>query len=133
MPAALRWATVAVPLPALALHELVGYRAPVQRRTVSSSAESVRAGWWWLLAGASVALILYGSLFPFQVRRSADLDLFNLIGTLTFKRTTRGDIVANLLLYMPARAVPDVRMERATDPLASRANDSRRHGAVLGR
>jgi glycopeptide antibiotics resistance protein len=73
----------------------------VQRRIVFSSAESVRAGWWWLLAGASVALILYGSLFPFQIRRSADLDLFNLIGTLTFKRTTRGDIVANLLLYIP--------------------------------
>jgi VanZ family protein len=54
-----------------------------------------------LFAVASAVLILYGSLFPFRIRTSADLDLFDLIETLTFKPTTRGDIVANLLLYMP--------------------------------
>ena len=54
-----------------------------------------------LLAGASAVLILYGSLFPFRLRSSADVGLFDVIETLTFKPTTRGDIVANLLLYLP--------------------------------
>ena len=53
------------------------------------------------MAGASAVLILYGSLFPFRIRRSVDLGLFDLIGALAFKPTSRGDIVANLLLYMP--------------------------------
>ena len=70
----------------------------VQRPVVSSSAP--RAGWWLFLAGASAVLILYGSLFPFRMRTSADLDLLDVVA-LTFKPTTRGDIVANLLLYMP--------------------------------
>jgi glycopeptide antibiotics resistance protein len=73
----------------------------VQRPIVSSPTDSPRAGRWWLLAGASAVLILYGSLFPFRIRTSAELDLFGLIGSLAFKPTTRGDIVANLLLYMP--------------------------------
>jgi glycopeptide antibiotics resistance protein len=73
----------------------------VQRPIVSSSADSARAGRWLLLTGASAALILYGSLFPFRIRMSADLDLFDLIETLAFKPATRGDVVANLLLYMP--------------------------------
>jgi VanZ family protein len=62
---------------------------------------SRQAGWWWLFAGASAALILYGSLFPFRVRTSVDLGLTEALTALTFKPTTRGDIVANLLLYMP--------------------------------
>jgi VanZ family protein len=45
-------------------------------------------------------LILYGSLFPFQMRTSADFALLDVVA-LTFKPTTRGDIVSNLLLYMP--------------------------------
>ena len=67
----------------------------------ASSADSPRVGRWLLLAGASAGLILYGSLFPFRLRTSVDLGLIDLIGTLAFRPTTRGDIVANLLLYMP--------------------------------
>jgi VanZ family protein len=70
----------------------------VQRPIASSPARP--AGWWLLLAGASALLILYGSLFPFQVRTSADFDLRDVVA-LTFRPTTRGDIVSNLLLYMP--------------------------------
>jgi VanZ family protein len=54
-----------------------------------------------LFAAASAVLILYGSLFPFRVRTNADLGLFEAIGALRFNPTTRGDIVANLLLYLP--------------------------------
>jgi VanZ family protein len=50
---------------------------------------------------ASAALILYGSLFPFRLNRSVDLGVLDALATLTFKPATRGDIVANLLLYMP--------------------------------
>ena len=53
------------------------------------------------LAGASAVLIVYGSLFPFRLRTGVDLGLIDLIGSLAFRPTTRGDIVANLLLYMP--------------------------------
>ncbi len=73
----------------------------VQTRTLFSPADSRRAGWWLWFAGASAVLILYGSLFPFRLRTSVDLGLFGLFETLTFKQTTRGDIVANLLLYLP--------------------------------
>jgi VanZ family protein len=62
---------------------------------------SRQAGWWWLFAGASAALILYGSLFPFRLRTGVDLGLTGALAALTFKPTTRGDIIANLLLYMP--------------------------------
>ena len=54
----------------------------------------------WLLA-AVVALILYGSLFPFAFEERSQLSLFALAASLQFERTSRGDIVANLLMYMP--------------------------------
>ena len=61
----------------------------------------MRAGWWSWFAGASAVLILYGSLFPFRLRTTGSVGLLDLLGTLTFMPTTRGDIVANLLLYLP--------------------------------
>ena len=68
---------------------------------ISSPAEPEPTRWWLLLAGASAALILGGSLFPFRIRTELDLGLLEVLGRLDFRRTTRGDIVANLLLYMP--------------------------------
>lgn len=54
------------------------------------------------LAAASAALILYGSLFPFRLRANPDVGLDDVVRTLTtFRWTTRGDFIANLLLYMP--------------------------------
>lgn len=53
------------------------------------------------MACASAVLILYGSLFPFRLRTDVDLGLLDLFATLAFRPTTRGDIVSNLLLYMP--------------------------------
>jgi len=73
----------------------------VQSRSVSSPADPQHTGRWLLLAGASIVLILYGSLFPFRVRTDIDGGFFELIKTLEFKPTTRGDIIANLLLYLP--------------------------------
>ena len=71
-------------------------------RLESSSAEARRTGWWLCLAAASAALILYGSLFPFRLRTNADVGLDDVVRTLTtFRSTTRGDFIANLLLYMP--------------------------------
>ncbi len=54
----------------------------------------------WLL-GAVIALILYGSLFPFEFDDRSDLPLLALIASLHFERSSRGDVVANLLLYIP--------------------------------
>ncbi|HZF15869.1 MAG TPA: VanZ family protein [Steroidobacteraceae bacterium] len=54
----------------------------------------------WLL-GAVVALILYGSLFPFEFDAPSGLPLIALVASLRFERASRGDIVANLLLYIP--------------------------------
>jgi len=73
----------------------------VQSRSVSSPADPQHTGRWLLLAGASIVLILYGSLFPFRIRTDIDGGFFELIKTLEFKPTTRGDIIANLLLYLP--------------------------------
>jgi VanZ family protein len=54
----------------------------------------------WLLA-AAVLLILYGSLFPFEFAPRADLRLSELAASLAFQHASRGDVVANLLLYVP--------------------------------
>lgn len=44
---------------------------------------------------------MYGSLFPFRIRSTVPLGVGELLEALTFKPTTRGDVVANLLLYLP--------------------------------
>ena len=55
----------------------------------------------WLLA-ATIVLILYVSLFPFEFNAPrAGLTLLELAASLTFERSSRGDVVANLLLYVP--------------------------------
>jgi len=54
----------------------------------------------WLVL-ATIVLILYGSLFPFRFSSLRDVDLWGMITGLGFARTSRGDVVANLLLYMP--------------------------------
>ncbi|HZF24759.1 MAG TPA: VanZ family protein [Steroidobacteraceae bacterium] len=54
----------------------------------------------WLTA-ATVVLILYGSLFPFRFEVLTDTGFFDLLMGLRFQRTSRGDLVANLLLYAP--------------------------------
>jgi VanZ family protein len=52
------------------------------------------------IALGSLCLIVYGSLFPFDFSHDGR-DLLRTALGLTFRRTTRGDIVANLLLYVP--------------------------------
>lgn len=54
----------------------------------------------WLLA-VVVFLILYGSLFPFRFEDAGIGSLSGLLAELRWARTTRSDIVANLLLYLP--------------------------------
>ena len=46
-------------------------------------------------------LILYGSLFPFHFSAPGAFDLDTAFGNLHFQPTSRGDIVANILLYLP--------------------------------
>lgn len=50
---------------------------------------------------ATVLLILYGSLFPFRFEVLNDSGFFQLLTGLRFQPTSRGDLVANLLLYAP--------------------------------
>jgi VanZ family protein len=54
----------------------------------------------WLLGGV-ILLILYGSLFPFEFDTSAFPALAKAAASLAFERASRGDIVANVLLYIP--------------------------------
>lgn len=54
----------------------------------------------WLTI-ATVLLILYGSLFPFRFEVLNDSGFFELLTGLRFQPTSRGDLVANLLLYAP--------------------------------
>jgi VanZ family protein len=60
---------------------------------------SVRRVASWLSIGTAL-LIVYGSLFPFEFVRDAG-DLGTVALRIAFRATTRGDIVANLLLYAP--------------------------------
>ncbi|HET8698798.1 MAG TPA: VanZ family protein [Gammaproteobacteria bacterium] len=52
------------------------------------------------IALGSLCLIVYGSLFPFDFNHNGRGVLDTALG-LGFRRTTRGDIVANLMLYVP--------------------------------
>lgn len=54
----------------------------------------------WLLA-VVLFLIVYGSLFPFRFADSGVLGPGELLGSLSWARTTRSDIAANVLLYVP--------------------------------
>jgi len=54
----------------------------------------------WLLA-IVVFLILYGSLFPFRFEGAGPASLAELLARLPWARTTRSDIAANILLYLP--------------------------------
>ncbi len=57
----------------------------------------------WLLAVIAF-LIVYGSLYPFRFAAVGDQGVFALIRGLPFARTTRSDIAANVLLYLPLGA-----------------------------
>ncbi|HSC06432.1 MAG TPA: VanZ family protein [Steroidobacteraceae bacterium] len=54
----------------------------------------------WLVL-ATALLILYGSLFPFQFAALGEHGFAALLTSLRFQPTSRGDLVANLLLYIP--------------------------------
>jgi len=53
-----------------------------------------------LLSIGTALLIVYGSLFPFEFAKNAG-DLGTVALQIAFRATSRGDIVANLLLYAP--------------------------------
>jgi len=57
----------------------------------------------WLLA-VIVFLIVYGSLYPFSFAAVEGAGPLDLLKTLSFARTTRSDIAANVLLYLPLGA-----------------------------
>ena len=55
----------------------------------------------WILL-AVVALIAYGSLYPFNLKPNAlDRTLLDALGELSWARAGRGDRIANVLLYLP--------------------------------
>lgn len=54
----------------------------------------------WLTA-AVVVLILYGSLYPFNLKPDAQGDLLAALSQLSWARAGRGDRISNVLLYLP--------------------------------
>ncbi|MBC7982218.1 MAG: VanZ family protein [Candidatus Obscuribacterales bacterium] len=54
----------------------------------------------WLSLGV-VALIAYGSLYPFNLKHSANFDIWHTLSQLSWARAGRGDRVSNVLLYAP--------------------------------
>lgn len=54
----------------------------------------------WLTA-AVVALIAYGSLYPFNFKPDAQSDLLAALHQLSWARAGRGDRISNVLLYLP--------------------------------
>jgi VanZ family protein len=57
----------------------------------------------WVLAVIAF-LIVYGSLYPFGFAAVEGESPLDLLATLSFSRTTRSDIAANVLLYLPLGA-----------------------------
>ena len=64
-----------------------------------TSDDSVRAARWLLVVVAF--LIVYGSLYPFRFEGVEVAGIRDLLARLTWARTTRSDIAANVLLYLP--------------------------------
>ncbi|MBM0104150.1 VanZ family protein [Steroidobacter sp. S1-65] len=54
----------------------------------------------WLTA-AVIALIAYGSLYPFNFKLDAQDDLLGALRQLSWARAGRGDRISNVLLYLP--------------------------------
>jgi VanZ family protein len=54
----------------------------------------------WLTA-AVIALILYGSLYPFNLKPDVQSDLLGALSQLSWARAGRGDRISNVLLYLP--------------------------------
>jgi len=75
-------------------------RITTDLRTRAQAGKTFQRTARWLL-GAVVVLILYGSLFPFEFDTATRVPLLELATSLTFERSSRGDIIANLLLYVP--------------------------------
>lgn len=71
----------------------------------------------WLLAMV-VLLILYGSLYPFELRPVAHTGLWDLVRRLHWARTTRGDLFANVLLYLPFGAALAWSLPRSMGPVS---------------
>ena len=71
-----------------------------QVRTATAIRHRVQPIARWLVL-ATALLILYGSLFPFQFSALGERGLVALFESLRFQPTSRGDLVANLLLYIP--------------------------------
>ena len=63
---------------------------------------STRTAAW--LSGVVLFLIIYGSLYPFRFADIGVSGIGDLIGRLGWARTTRSDIAANVLLYLPLGA-----------------------------
>jgi VanZ family protein len=61
-----------------------------------------RIGTW--LLGVITFLIVYGSLYPFSFAAAGGAGPLELLKQLSFARTTRSDIAANVLLYLPLGA-----------------------------
>lgn len=56
----------------------------------------------WLLVVAVVALIVYGSLYPFNFKRNAiEGGVLQALTQLSWARADRGDRISNVLLYLP--------------------------------
>jgi VanZ family protein len=72
---------------------------PLVRTTAAIRHRAQPIARWLMLATA--LLILYGSLFPFQFSALEERGFKALLDSLRFQPTSRGDLVANLLLYMP--------------------------------
>ncbi len=73
-------------------------RIPVESTSARHGSLHTVARW---LVLATVLLILYGSLYPFRFSALGEYSIWELLRSLSFQRTSRSDVVANLLLYLP--------------------------------
>ena len=81
------------------LNKVAHMQTKLSRRSVRERPTNPRVARWLTLT--VVLLILYGSFFQFQFVSVRCWHLFEAVSGLHFTCPSRGDLLANLLLYMP--------------------------------
>ena len=71
--------------------------------SLSKSGDAPRSIPRWALAAAVTVLVAYGSLYPFAFRQAGPIgaDIAHFLASARLPPQGRGDVVANLLLYIP--------------------------------
>jgi len=67
---------------------------------------------YWIAAAVMLAIVLYGSLYPFTFEPRAGSAIATFVASVTESPSSRGDIVANIALYLPLGLFTGLALQR---------------------